>query len=407
MAKKLLALLLVLILVASLIGCGEKKIDTTAWKDMEITVGGYRNFQEDPKAPGIRIAADKFTETYGTKINFMAAGGDGLGDDIVAAMVAGDPWEIQFVWGISVLPLAFNEDIYTPITEYVDFKDERIDKESMDATLWKGDYYGISAVPMQEIYYIAYNETWMKELGIKTPYEYYEDGEWNWESYKIICEEAVKAGYGTRSEIRRPHTGRKYMSKWDLDKGRVEVTYDCAENYEWLNFWAELITNPKYNYLQPGSISGRSIMMRDNVMPEIMQYEVDHASNDRIRYINFPEKDGSVSSYMTDGHFMFPRGNSEEKLQCSIELAKWMSDEQSKYMDGFYRENMCEEDYAIWQKTLDNITFLPGAFYEGVFTIGETFINDMKAGKAVATHIAENTESLKAKAEEYNEKYAK
>ena len=91
MVKKLLALLLVLILVASLIGCGEKKIDTTAWKDMEITVGGYRNFQEDPKAPGIRIAADKFTETYGTKINFMAAGGDGLGDDIVAAMVAGDP----------------------------------------------------------------------------------------------------------------------------------------------------------------------------------------------------------------------------------------------------------------------------------------------------------------------------
>ena len=146
MAKKLLALLLVLILVASLIGCGEKKIDTTAWKDMEITVGGYRNFQEDPKAPGIRIAAEKFTETYGTKINFMAAGGDGLGDDIVAAMVAGDPWEIQFVWGISVLPLAINEDIYTPITEYVDFKDERIDKESMDATLWKGDYYGISAV---------------------------------------------------------------------------------------------------------------------------------------------------------------------------------------------------------------------------------------------------------------------
>lgn len=57
MVKKLLALLLVLILVASLIGCGEKKIDTTAWKDMEITVGGYRNFQEDPKAPFLLFQA--------------------------------------------------------------------------------------------------------------------------------------------------------------------------------------------------------------------------------------------------------------------------------------------------------------------------------------------------------------
>ena len=58
------------------------------------------------------------------------------------------------------------------------------------------------------------------------------------------------------------------------------------------------------------------------------------------------------------------------------------------------------------KKTLDNITFLPGAFYDGVWEIGDKFIADMKAGKSVATHIAENTESLKAKAEEYNEKYA-
>ena len=37
--------------------------------------------------------------------------------------------------------------------------------------------------------------------------------------------------------------------------------------------------------------------------------------------------------------------------------------------------------------------------------MGDKFFNDMNAGKAVATHIAENTESLMAKAEEFNTKY--
>ncbi len=37
--------------------------------------------------------------------------------------------------------------------------------------------------------------------------------------------------------------------------------------------------------------------------------------------------------------------------------------------------------------------------------LGDKFLSDMNAGKAVATHIAENTEVLKARAEEFNEKY--
>ena len=37
--------------------------------------------------------------------------------------------------------------------------------------------------------------------------------------------------------------------------------------------------------------------------------------------------------------------------------------------------------------------------------MGDKFLSDMNAGKAVATHIAENTEVLKARAEEFNEKY--
>ena len=408
MAKKIIAVVACLAIIASFVGCGQKvTFNTEDWADMEIRVAGYRLFNDDPLNYEFAAGADKFTEEYGTKVSFLVGGGDGLGDDLVSGIMSGDPWEIQYCFGISVFPLTFAEDLYTPINDYIDYdNNDKIDKVTVEGTKWLGNYYGVSALPMQEVWYLAYNETWMKELGIKTPYEYYEEGKWNWDAYKTICAKAVEAGSGTRSEVRRPHTGRKYMSKWDLDKGEVTITYDSPENVEWLNFWGDLITNPRYDYFHQGYVSERGIMMRDNVMPEIMEYEITNNTNDVIRYINFPGKDGEVSSYMTDGHFMFVNGISEEELQCSIELATYMVDEQSKKVDSLYKENMNEEDYAIWEKTLDNITFLPGAFYDGVWEIGDKFIADMKAGKSVATHIAENTESLKAKAEEYNEKYA-
>lgn len=409
MFKKLIAVGLGLTIAASVAGCGKKKVtfNSDEWGDMEITVAGYRLFNDDPLNYEYAAGADKFTEEYGTKVNFMVGGGDGLDDDLVSAIMSGNPWDIQFVWGISVFPTTFCEELYTPITDYIDFDSNKmIDKETVDGTFWKGEYYGVSNLNMQQVWYLCYNETRFKEMGFKTPYEYYEEGKWDWDAYKTICAAAVEAGSGTRSEVRRPHTGRKYMSKWDLDKGEVTVTYDSPENVEWLNFWGDLITNPRYDYFHQGYVSERGIMMRDNVMPEIMEYEITNGTNDVIRYINFPGKDGEVSSYMTDGHFMFVNGISEEELQCSIELATYMVDEQSKKVDSLYKEHMNEEDYAIWEKTLENMTFLPGAFYDGVWEIGDKFIADMKAGKSVATHIAENTEALKAKAEEYNEKYA-
>ena len=66
---------------------------------------------------------------------------------------------------------------------------------------------------------------------------------------------------------------------------------------------------------------------------------------------------------------------------------------------------MLPEDWALFQENMENAYYLPRIFYKGVFEIGNTFRKDMDAGKAVATHIQENTESLKARAIEFNEEY--
>ncbi len=407
MAKKIIALVACLAVLASFVGCGKVTFNTEDWGDMEIRVAGYRLFNDDPLNYEFAAGADKFTEEYGTNVSFMVGGGDGLGDDLVAAILAGDPWEVQYCFGISVFPLTFAEELYTPVTEYIDFdNNDMIDELTVEGTKWLGEYYGVSSLPMQETWYLAYNETWMKELGIKTPYEYYEEGKWDMDAYKEINKQAAALGADSRGVVTRPHTAGRYMSTWNDEIGQVTVTYDSPENVEWLSFWGDLVTNPQYSYAGSGKVSGRSVIMRDEVMPNLIKDELTEETNDVIRYINFPNKDGSISSYLTDSHFLFPAGVDETKLPCAFMLACYMTDSKSNMVtEETYKPNMTEEDFAIWEETLENAYFLPRIFYKNVWAVGNTFLQDMRAGKAVATHIAENTESLKAQAREFNEKY--
>ena len=108
MAKKIIAVVACLAIIASFVGCGQKvTFNTEDWADMKIRVAGYRLFNDDPLNYEFAAGADKFTEEYGTKVSFLVGGGDGLGDDLVSGIMSGDPWEIQYCFGISVFPLTF------------------------------------------------------------------------------------------------------------------------------------------------------------------------------------------------------------------------------------------------------------------------------------------------------------
>ena len=406
MAKKLLAVVC-FALCAALVGCNKVTFNTEDWGEMEIRVAGYRLFNDDPLNYEFAAGAEDFTAEYGTTVSFLVGGGDGRGDDLVAGIVAGDPWEIQYCFGISVFPLTFTEGLYTPIDDYIDYaNNDMIDEITVEGAVWLGNHYGVSSLPMQEMWYLAYNETWMKELGLKTPYEYYEEGNWTMDAYKELNAKAVALGANSRSSISRPHTGSRYMSDWNLETGEVKVVYDQPANVEWLSFWGSLLTDPQYNIRGGGRVSQRNVIMRDEVMPNLIKDELTQETTDVIRYIHFPNPDGELGTYLTDSHFLFPLGINEDKLPCAFMLACYMTNKKSEILcNETYGQNMLPEDWALFQENMDHAYYLPRIFYDGVFAIGNTFLKDMNAGKAVATHIAENVESLKAKAVEFNEKY--
>ena len=376
------------------------------WSDMNIRVAGYRQFNDDPLNYEFAVGARKFSETYGTDVTFIVGGGDGMGDDLIASIVSGNPWEVQYCFGISVFPLNFAEGLFTPITHLVDYEEnDMIDKITVEGTRWLGELYGVSTLPMQEMLYIAYNETWMKELGIKTPHEYLNEGKWNLDAYKEVNAAAAAKGAASRSSYTRPHVGTRYMSEWNEETGEVTITYDSPENIEWLRYWGSLLTDPMYNIKGGGFVSRRDAIMRDEVMPNLMKDELTQTTSDAIRYIHYPNPDGGLGTYLTDSHFLFPSGVSDEKLPCAYELACYMANEKGEICLNNYKANMEEKDFELFCENMNNAYYLPRIFYKGVFAIGVTFRNDMEAGKDVGTHVAEQTVSLKAQAEKFNEMY--
>jgi len=273
MAKKLLALALCFALCAALVGCTQTEqpkedalyADTEAWGDMTIRVAGYRNFKDDLLNYEFASGAEEFTEKYGTEVTFQVGGKDGQGEDLAAAIAAGDPWEVQYSFGISVFPLVFADNLYTPIDEYIDYEaNEMIDEKTVEGAVWLGKHYGISSLPMQEMWYLAYNETWMKELGIKTPHEYYEEGAWTMDAYKAVNAAAVAQGTAFNAAVSRPHTGARFMTEWDNKKGKVTVVYDQPNNVTWLNFWGDLLTDKQYNIVTGGRVSERKVILRED-----------------------------------------------------------------------------------------------------------------------------------------------
>ncbi|MDP4132494.1 MAG: hypothetical protein Q8882_00595 [Bacillota bacterium] len=435
MAKRLMALVVCFVMIIAIVGCAGgssksiskaqaeankklgtydwKKADTASWKDMTLRVAGYRLFNDDPLNYEYASGAEEFTKKYGTKVNFLVGGGDGLNDDLVAGIMSGDPWEVQYAFGITVFPTTFTEELYTPITEYInyDYFGDMVDKGTVQGTYWKGNYYGVSNAGMQEYVYMAYNETWLKELGLETPHEYYAKGEWTLENLAKLLKETKAQGINSRLTWLRPHVVGMYMSSWNDETGEVTVTYDGKQSMEWLSYWGTLLSDPAYNIKGKGYVSTRNVAIRDEVCNVLVKDEATQQTNDVIRYIQPPREDANGKQidgvYLTDSHFLVPLGVKKDKIPPSVLLSAYMCKaKQDMIYSDTYDKHMKKEDVELMNKALANCYYLPRWFYKSAWPKNaQKFVDDMKAGKAVATHVAENIENYKAKAKEFNEKY--
>ena len=395
--------------LATLGACNGKKdlaeIDTEAINGYTFRVSAYRDFSSDPLNHEYADGADAFMKQYpGTNVEYLTIG-DQNADSIAAAIAAGDVWDIQYVFTCSRLPGDIVDGLYEPIEGYYDTKDERIDSAAMKNAYFDGHYYGISNNFMSEANYWSYNENMFKENGIKTPHEYYAEGNWNMDSFmeiaKALHEKGLKINTGN---FGRPDWILNNATKWNDEFTEVEIILDSNESRQTLDKFKTILYD--YDMLSTGISPKREVAMNSDVVPNLMITNNTTETTDTIRYIYLPsakkEKAGP-HVYYTDSAFMTPTGSNVDVKAAAVELAIQMGQARKNYLLDYYKGVTTEEDYDLLLESINNGEPLARGFTEFGYQKFK-FYDEMKSGKPVATYISEITGQLEAAADNFNKK---
>ncbi|MBQ8360058.1 MAG: extracellular solute-binding protein [Oscillospiraceae bacterium] len=228
--KKLLALLLVLCMLVGLVACGGKKDEPSAGNNTTPTSGSSTtdptggSATEDPhltvtpetspyKGKTLQIyglgnadsytdysifgkgnfvwmmkaAVDEWATINGVTIEYKGSYNQA---QVLASMTSGDHPDLIFA--TEKFPSIANVGVVTAFTEAEYNKLAAIcDETYLNALKFRGSSVGF-VYPWTGVAMCYYNKTMFENYGVKTPKEYYMDGEWTWENFMKCMEEVTK-----------------------------------------------------------------------------------------------------------------------------------------------------------------------------------------------------------------------
>ena len=137
-----------------------------------------------------------FEEKTGIKIKWINCG---LGNQFtkLAAMIGqNNPPDIAPIIQ-SDFPAIIMQDYFQPLSNAkLDLKDKMYDIETMDKFKYNDTYYGamIKSSTMVTFYVTLFNKDMFTRHGIPTPYDLWQKGDWNWETFVDTCEKLKDKG---------------------------------------------------------------------------------------------------------------------------------------------------------------------------------------------------------------------
>ncbi len=110
-------------------------------------------------------------------------------EELLAAIDAGEGPDLFNGWG--AFPNLFLNGVAAPMSEELtaSFR-AKFGDTYLDAFTYMDQCYGV-ALPWNAIAVFRYDRTHLEEMGIKTPREYWEEGNWNFETYKQFRKECT------------------------------------------------------------------------------------------------------------------------------------------------------------------------------------------------------------------------
>lgn len=254
--KKIVALLMAFAMVACFVGCEQGETTTSYYEEVpgetgnnssSTTTGGdatqdlVTEVPTNLKGTTVKVlmwrplttaetaAVKSFENKTGMKVQIKnAANAGGVYTELIASSLAAkEGYDVAMFNNINFpgRPTTVMQPLNN--IKSFDISDSGWDKTLMDAHAVNGKYYGANVIGSHTCEYVAmyFNETMFKNRGVKTPRQYWEEGNWNWDTFL----EAAKAmtykenGAQVYGYVNR---GMGYMTYWLQAAGTDFITYD-------------------------------------------------------------------------------------------------------------------------------------------------------------------------------------
>lgn len=154
----------------------------------------YFGYYDMRVAGDVKPAVKLFEETYGGKIDYIQCAWDERIDKLQIFISSGDSPDLVDKED-TTFPLLISKNVYEDLTDYIDLSQPQW--EGFDDLIsqydWQGRhcYYPWFATALCD--YVYYSNARFEEFGIKTPREYYDEGEWTWDAFKETMTKFVDA----------------------------------------------------------------------------------------------------------------------------------------------------------------------------------------------------------------------
>lgn len=145
--------------------------------------------------------AEEFQKKTGIKVKWVQSngGGDAYVQKIASLRVQGNAPDLGCTATSSSFPAMYMQGMFRPLSEgKFDLTDKTtFDLDSMNMFKWNGKLYGaiIKGSTHMTFGVLNYNADMFDQAGVKTPYEYWQEGTWTWDNFvKCATEIQNKTG---------------------------------------------------------------------------------------------------------------------------------------------------------------------------------------------------------------------
>ncbi|MDD6236823.1 MAG: extracellular solute-binding protein [Clostridiales bacterium] len=367
----------------------------------------------DPSKENLKLA-DAFYKKYGCKVQWEVMAWNEFKTKLLQSVAAKNTVDYFQYFDNQFAGFAAN-NVLQPVDNYIYIADKTWDKQVMSLFKWSGKRYGMysSLLPNSDFGMIYYNKTMFENAGQKEPIEYYNEGKWNFETFKQVALDMTtdENGDGTTDV----YGFATWWWDWAVsangnrqveikDNKTVEITLNQASAYKGMQLLADLTKRKAYLYSdQWGEFfkQSRSAMIFERPWNAIGYYDLYNTGNFEIGVCPPPQGPdtktvyapsiiaaggipsgaknplGAAAYYFFKSNYDYEHRNDAETMKNT---RKYISEEHQKIIDAYrnksVRINTQVDGFGNWVSVRNNMW-------------QDIFVKQIPPSTAVSAHLNE------------------